>query len=109
MPRVGRPGTADSATPARRIERRAGSRTSLAARAGDAMDRSFQSERDRMVEHQLIGRGIRDAHVLRAMRTVPRERFVDDRLAPFAYEDGPLPIAAEQTISQPYMVAWMVE
>ena len=73
------------------------------------MDRSFQSERDRMVERQLIGRGIHDAHVLRAMRTVPRERFVDDGLAPFAYDDSPLPIAAEQTISQPYMVAWMVE
>jgi len=73
------------------------------------MDRSFQSQRDRMVERQLIGRGIHDAHVLRAMRSVPRERFVDDRLAPHAYDDSPLPIAAEQTISQPYMVAWMVE
>ena len=73
------------------------------------MDHAFQAERDRMVERQLIGRGIHDAHVLRAMRTVPRERFVDERLAPFAYDDSPLPIAAGQTISQPYMVAWMVE
>ena len=73
------------------------------------MDRSFQSRRDAMVEQQLIGRGIRDARVLGAMRTVPRERFVDERLAPLAHDDSPLPIAAGQTISQPYMVAWMIE
>ncbi|HYP31637.1 MAG TPA: protein-L-isoaspartate(D-aspartate) O-methyltransferase [Burkholderiaceae bacterium] len=73
------------------------------------MDRSFQSERDDMVERQLVGRGIRDDRVLRAMRTVPRERFVDERMAPFAYDDSPLPIEAGQTISQPFMVAWMVE
>jgi protein-L-isoaspartate(D-aspartate) O-methyltransferase len=71
------------------------------------MARSFQHERDRMVEVQIAGRGIRDAHVLRAMGVVPRERFVDERLAPQAYDDGPLPIGAEQTISQPFMVAWM--
>ncbi|MBW8759367.1 MAG: protein-L-isoaspartate(D-aspartate) O-methyltransferase [Burkholderiales bacterium] len=73
------------------------------------MNRSFQSERDGMVERQLVARGIRDPHVLRAMRTVPRERFVDERMAPFAYDDSPLPIEAEQTISQPFMVAWMME
>ena len=73
------------------------------------METSFQAERDRMVEHQLAGRGIRDERVLRAMRTVPRERFVDERLAAFAHDDSPLPIAAGQTISQPFMVAWMVE
>jgi len=73
------------------------------------MIRSFQRERDRMVEAQIAGRGIRDDHVLRAMRTVPRERFVDEHLAPYAHDDGPLPIGAEQTISQPFMVAWMVE
>ena len=73
------------------------------------MDRSFQAERDAMVERQLVGRGIRDARVLRAMRTVPRERFVDERMAPFAHDDSPLPIEAEQTISQPFMIAWMIE
>jgi len=73
------------------------------------MERSWDTERDAMVERQLAGRGIRDPHVLRAMRTVPRERFVDARLAAFAYDDSPLPIAAEQTISQPFMVAWMME
>ena len=73
------------------------------------MTRSYQRERDRMVETQIAGRGIRDEHVLRAMRSVPRERFVDEDLAPYAHDDGPLPIGAEQTISQPFMVAWMVE
>ncbi len=73
------------------------------------MRRSFQLERDRMVDQQLVARGIRDARVLRAMRDVPRERFVDDDLASHAYDDGPLPIAARQTISQPFMVAWMIE
>jgi protein-L-isoaspartate(D-aspartate) O-methyltransferase len=76
---------------------------------GTSMDESFQSQRDRMVERQLVGRGLRDARVLRAMRMVPRERFVDARLAPHAHDDSPLPIAAGQTISQPFMVAWMVE
>lgn len=73
------------------------------------MEPSFQAARDRMVERQLVGRGIRDERVLRAMRTVPRERFVDARLAPHAHDDSPLPIGAGQTISQPFMVAWMVE
>lgn len=73
------------------------------------MTRSLQRERDRMVEVQIAGRGLRDERVLRAMRTVPRERFVDEQLAPFAYDDAPLPIGVGQTISQPFMVAWMVE
>jgi protein-L-isoaspartate(D-aspartate) O-methyltransferase len=73
------------------------------------MTRSFQHERDHMVELHIAGRGIRDEHVLRAMRTVPRERFVDEHLAPFAYDDAPLPIGAGQTISQPFMVACMVQ
>lgn len=73
------------------------------------MSCSFQRERDHMVEVQIAGRGIRDERVLRAMRRVPRERFVDEHLAPFAYDDAPLPIGAGQTISQPFMVACMVE
>ncbi len=73
------------------------------------MTRTFQRERDHMVEVQIAGRGIRDERVLRAMHTVPRERFVDEHLAPFAYDDAPLPIGAGQTISQPFMVACMVE
>ncbi len=62
-----------------------------------------------MVEVQIAGRGIRDQRVLRAMRGVPREVFVDAGLEQFAYEDGPLPIAERQTISQPYVVALMTE
>jgi protein-L-isoaspartate(D-aspartate) O-methyltransferase len=73
------------------------------------MTRSYQSERDRMVEFQIAGRGIHDERLLRAMRLVPRERFVDEQLAPFAHDDGPLPIGAGQTVSQPFMVAWMIQ
>jgi protein-L-isoaspartate(D-aspartate) O-methyltransferase len=65
--------------------------------------------RDRMVDVQIAGRGIRDARVLAAMRRVPREEFVDPGLREFAYEDNPLPIAESQTISQPYIVALMLE
>ena len=65
--------------------------------------------RERMVERQLSARGIRNPHVLAAMAQVPRELFVPERLAEFAYEDGPLPIGEEQTISQPYIVALMIE
>ena len=66
-------------------------------------------ERDRMVERQVARRGIRDSNVLRAMREVPRDAFVPEGLQEFAYEDAPLPIEAGQTISQPYIVALMIE
>jgi protein-L-isoaspartate(D-aspartate) O-methyltransferase len=62
-----------------------------------------------MVDTQIAARGIDDRHVLEAMRAVPRERFVPEPLAEFAYEDTPLPIEAGQTISQPYIVAHMIE
>lgn len=65
--------------------------------------------RERMVDIQVKRRGVRDPKVLGAMRIVPREVFVDPGLAEFAYEDAPLPIGEEQTISQPYMVALMIE
>jgi protein-L-isoaspartate(D-aspartate) O-methyltransferase len=68
----------------------------------------FAQRRMRMVEEQIEGRGIRDAAVLVAMKTIPREVFVADRFKPYAYEDMPLPIPAGQTISQPYMVAYMI-
>ncbi len=67
------------------------------------------AERKRMVDVHIAGRGIRDRAVLDAMRTVPRERFVDAGMQEFAYEDSPLPIGAGQTISQPYIVALMIE
>ena len=62
-----------------------------------------------MVTRHLDARGIADAHVLGAMAQVPREVFVSEPLLEFAYEDAPLPIAAGQTISQPYIVARMIE
>jgi protein-L-isoaspartate(D-aspartate) O-methyltransferase len=58
-----------------------------------------------MVERQLRARGIADERVLAAMAEVPRERFVDERLARRAYADSALPLEAEQTISQPWVVA----
>ena len=65
--------------------------------------------RDKMVERQIAARGINDRSLLDAMRAVPREAFVPEHLIEFAYEDSPLPIEADQTISQPYIVALMIE
>lgn len=62
-----------------------------------------------MVARQIASRGVKDPHVLEAMRTVPREVFVAGWLHEFAYEDSPLPIEEGQTISQPYIVALMIE
>ena len=62
-----------------------------------------------MVERNIAARGVRDELVLEAMRRVPRELFLPKNLREFAYEDSPLPIAGEQTISQPYIVAFMAE
>lgn len=69
----------------------------------------FATLRDVMVERQIAARGIRGAALLAAMRDVPREAFVPEAVRAFAYEDGPLPIEAGQTISQPYIVALMIE
>lgn len=68
-----------------------------------------ESRRRSMVERQILGRGVRDERVLEAMRTVPREAFLPESLAELAYDDTPLPIEEEQTISQPYIVALMAE
>ena len=65
--------------------------------------------REKMVAEQLEARGITDARVLEAMRIVPRDRFIPAELRDHAYDDGPLPIGADQTISQPYMVALTCE
>src|SRR5215217_2203878 len=69
----------------------------------------FSRDRDRMVRLHLARRGVRDPHVLEAMRCVPREDFVPKGLEEFAYDDSPLPIGEGQTISQPYTVALMIE
>ena len=65
--------------------------------------------RDRMVEEQIIPRGIKEPRVLAAFRKVPRHEFVPEAFRDNAYADHPLPIGANQTISQPYMVALMTE
>ena len=72
-------------------------------------DVDFEHLRRRMVEQQLQSRGIIDAGVLSAMQMIPREVFVPEEYRIDAYKDGPLPIGASQTISQPYMVALMTE
>ena len=69
----------------------------------------FAVARERMVQEQLVKRGIRDRRVLAALRSVERHRFVDSGYEAHAYEDMPLPIGGDQTISQPYMVALMTE
>jgi protein-L-isoaspartate(D-aspartate) O-methyltransferase len=71
--------------------------------------RDFAALRTEMVERQIASRGVRDRLVLDAMRDVPREAFLPTSLQEFAYEDAPLPIDAKQTISQPYIVAFMAE
>lgn len=70
--------------------------------------RDIQGERDRMVDRQIASRGIHDPQLLAALREVPRERFLADDLAAYAYSDSALPIEAGQTISQPYIVALMI-
>jgi protein-L-isoaspartate(D-aspartate) O-methyltransferase len=70
---------------------------------------SFASLRASMVEQHIAARGVEDERVLEAMRQVPRELFLPKSLREFAYEDSPLPIGDGQTISQPYIVAFMAE
>ena len=70
---------------------------------------NFQAMRERMVETQIRARDVTNAAVLQAMSRVPRHLFVPDDVRPFAYEDRPLPIGRGQTISQPYIVAYMTE
>ena len=76
---------------------------------GSIQNRDIAAERERMVESQIARRGVTDQRVLNAMREVPREAFIAKGLEEFAYEDAPLPIESEQTISQPYIVALTIE
>ncbi len=69
----------------------------------------FPKARAKMVEEQIIERGIKDPRVIAAMKKVPRHLFVEEALQSQAYNDHPLPIGEKQTISQPYMVALMTE
>ncbi|MGZ3358426.1 MAG: protein-L-isoaspartate(D-aspartate) O-methyltransferase [Xanthobacteraceae bacterium] len=72
-------------------------------------ERDFARLRNEMVEKAIFARGVRSELVLNAMRTVPRESFLPEQLREFAYQDSPLPIDEGQTISQPYIVAFMIE
>jgi protein-L-isoaspartate(D-aspartate) O-methyltransferase len=70
---------------------------------------AHRKARELMVKQQIAARGVRDQRVLEAMRNVPRHLFVPPAMQPYAYRDSPLPIGYEQTISQPYIVAFMTE
>jgi len=72
-----------------------------------AEEAAFEAARTRMVRDQIVARGIKDGRVLAAMTRVPRHEFVPASQRSLAYEDGPLPIGHGQTISQPYIVAFM--
>jgi len=74
-----------------------------------SQDDIYESQRQSMVDIQLAMRGIVDPGVLEAMRYVPRHKFVPDNYKSMAYDDNPLPIGQNQTISQPYIVAYMTE
>lgn len=69
----------------------------------------YATARERMVQEQILARGVTDSRTLEAMLEVPRHLFVDDAMRARAYGDYPLPIASGQTISQPYIVAFMTQ
>lgn len=86
----------------------------IAGLGGAAVDKApsngeREAERNRMIEEQIIRRGVKDSRVLAAMRKVPRHLFVPQSHRSYAYADEPLPIGQGQTISQPYIVAFMTE
>jgi protein-L-isoaspartate(D-aspartate) O-methyltransferase len=72
-----------------------------------ATGQNFMAQRNKMVEEQIVKRGVRDSQVIKAMRTVKRHKFVPEQSRQMAYLDRPLPIGHNQTISQPYIVALM--
>jgi protein-L-isoaspartate(D-aspartate) O-methyltransferase len=84
-------------------------RVSAPAAASSQRAGTHEQRRLEMVERQIASRGVTARRVLDAMRKVPRERFVPAELASRAYDDSPLPIGLGQTISQPYIVAYMTE
>ena len=81
----------------------------IAIAPASANGQEYETKRARMVETQLVRRGITDGAVLRAMRTVPRHRLVPETYVKSAYDDRPLAIGYGQTISQPFIVAYMTE
>lgn len=83
--------------------------SSLSFTSSLAEESKYTERRNRLVKYYIEGERIRDPDVLRAMYTVPRHEFVPENLREHAYEDRPLPIGLGQTISQPYIVAYMTE
>lgn len=79
------------------------------AKAAGSEEDEYAFARKRMVSRQIVSRGVSDKLVLAAMRKVARHKFVPKEMVQYAYEDRPLPIGEEQTISQPYIVALMTE
>ncbi|MDP2647165.1 MAG: hypothetical protein Q8P24_19700, partial [Desulfobacterales bacterium] len=76
---------------------------------GEGTSLPYFAKREQMVVHQIKRRGIKDPKIINAFLKVERHRFVPQRYLPNAYEDRPLPIGEGQTISQPYIVAFMTE
>jgi len=70
---------------------------------------NYEKERERMVDDQIVDRGVKDERVLAAMRKVPRHEFLPEAIRGMAYQDSALPLGEGQTMSQPYMVAMMSE
>ncbi len=87
----------------------AGTQYIVKCRPQDSADQNYRTRRQEMVAQQIVARGIRDQHVLKALRKVPRHLFVPPEYRKLAYTDRPLPIGQGQTISQPYIVALMTE
>ncbi|MEN6392371.1 MAG: protein-L-isoaspartate O-methyltransferase, partial [Anaerolineaceae bacterium] len=71
------------------------------------LEEDFRQQRLEMVSKTIENRGVTDSNVLNAMRNVPRHQFVPEEYKEHSYKDHPLPIGYGQTISQPYIVAWM--
>jgi protein-L-isoaspartate(D-aspartate) O-methyltransferase len=78
-------------------------------KSSDSIPQDYLRAREKMVEEQVVARGIKNPRLLAAMRKIPRHLFVDPGLLQRAYDDGSLPIGAKQTVSQPYMAARMTE
>jgi len=81
----------------------------IAVKFSDLITPDFARAREKMVQEQLVGRGIQNPRVIEAMRKIPRHLFVDPGLVKRAYDDSALPIGEKQTLSQPYIAARMTE
>ncbi len=73
------------------------------------MSKDYSQQREKMIKRQIINRGIRDEKIINAFRQVPRHEFVPEERRSQAYQDRPLPIGENQTISQPYIVSYMID